>query len=226
MARSARTIAVGHPHHITQRGNFGQEVFDTEEAREVYLDWLGECGSRHGVRVWAYCLMTNHVHLVAVPAREDSLGRCLREVHGRYSQRLNRRRQRRGHLWQGRFYSCPLDERHSWAAVRYVERNPVRAKLVERAEDYWWSSAAAHCGLRSEALLAPEFPPAGIVKDWSAWLGGEENEEAVRVLRRKTHAGDPCGDEEFIAALERLLGGSLARRPVGRPRKAQPGSEA
>jgi len=137
----------GYPHHVTQRGNRRADVFETEDDRHAYLRFLKKYGQRHGLDIWAYCLMTNHIHLVAVPEREESLARALRDAHTVYAMRVNTRTQQSGHVWQGRFYSCVLDEWHLWAAVRYVERNPVRAGMVDRAEDHPWSSARAHCGL-------------------------------------------------------------------------------
>lgn len=124
MPRLARTVFAGVPHHITQRGNRREEVFFTEEDRKVYLGWLAEYCERHRVDVLAYCLMTNHVHLVVVPAAEAGLQGVLKPLHMRYAQRLNRSRGWKGHVWQGRFFSSPLDEAYLWAAMRYVERNP------------------------------------------------------------------------------------------------------
>jgi len=218
--RFARVIAVGQPHHVTQRGNYGHDVFVTDGDHMVYLEWLAECANRHGVRVWAYCLMRNHVHLVAVPERPSSLARCLAQLHMRHSQRLNRRTGQRGHLWQGRFYSSALDERHTWAAVRYAETNPVRAGEAGRAEEYRWSSAAAHCGLRADPVLSGDFPPAGAVADWSVWLAEEETPELLREIRSSTHTGRPCGDREFVDGLEGQLGRVLAAKSVGRPKRA------
>ena len=145
-------------------------VFSDDADRERYCSLARHYAGRHGVDVWAYCLMPNHVHFVAVPKAETSLARWLRDAHTAYAHHVNRRQQENGHLWQGRFFSCVLDEAHLWAAVRYVERNPVKARLVRKAEAYAWSSAPAHCGRRSDPLLAPDFPPAGVVKDWSAFL--------------------------------------------------------
>ena len=139
MARMPRVVAVGHPHHVTQRGNLGGRVFETDGDRRFYLDLLADGMARFGLRVWAHCLMTNHIHLVCVPEAEHALSKVLARVHGRLAQRINRRRKQRGHLWQGRFYACPMDESHCWAAIRYVERNPVRAGLVAKAEDLRWS---------------------------------------------------------------------------------------
>jgi len=151
MPRVARTVFADLPHHITQRGNRRETVFFNDEDRICYLSWLKEYSDKHNIEILAYCLMTNHVHLVVVPFTEESLQRVLRPLHMRYAQRINREHGWDGHLWQGRFFSCPLDEIYMWAAVRYVERNPVRAGLVRRAEDYDWSSAAGHCSLKEDS---------------------------------------------------------------------------
>jgi putative transposase len=163
--------------------------------------------------------MTNHIHLVGVPRAESSLADTLRSLHMRHAQSVNTRRRWQGHLWQGRFFSCALDEPHLVAAVRYVERNPVRAGMVKRAEDYEWSSAAAHAGLREDGVLADGLPLKEEIPDWRAWLAEPEREETVRRLHRRTAKGLPCGSESFVRWVERKMGIRLHDRPQGRPRK-------
>ena len=132
---------------MTQRGNARQAIFQSDSDRLVYLDLLQrECRLRRLLLV-GYCLMPNHVHLIAVPERSDSLPLVLKNVHGRYAAYFNARLAKSGHLWQGRYYSCPLGSAHLWNALRYAELNPVRAGMVSTAVDYAWSSAAVHCGL-------------------------------------------------------------------------------
>jgi putative transposase len=219
MPRIARVVVPGYPHHVTQRGNRRADVFFDPQEREQYLSLLREYAERHGVRIWAYCLMTNHVHFVAVPLSPDALGRGFRDTHQAYASWLNRRLHESGHLWQGRFFSAVLDDAHLWAAVRYVERNPVRAGLVDRAQQWPWSSAAAHCGLRTDAVLSPIAMP-WPVADWSAYLRTEE-EEMVERIRRQTLTGRPCGGREFVARLEEALGRILHPRKRGpKPKKA------
>ena len=128
MPRVARAVFADVPHHITQRGNRRENVFFTHQDRTIYLTWLSEYCAKHRVDILAYCLMTNHIHLVAVPSREDGLEVVLRPLHMRYAQRINRRRGWKGHLWQGRFFSSALDDAYLWAAMCYVERNPVRTR--------------------------------------------------------------------------------------------------
>jgi len=218
MSRVARIVVPGFAHHVTQRGNRRAEVFETDDDRHAYLRFLKQYSDKHGLAVWAYCLMTNHVHLVVVPEREDSLAKALRDAHTVYAMRFNSRTRLSGHVWQGRFYSCPMDESHLWAAVRYVERNPVRAGLMEKAEDYPWSSAAAHCGIRHDAVLSKEFPPPGVVSDWAHWLTNEDDADAQR-LRTCTRVGRPCGNASFVARLESLLDRALSPKPRGRKPK-------
>lgn len=220
MPRHARFVHPGVPHHVTQRGNRRGQVFFTVADHRAYLRWLREYASAHGVEVLAYCLMSNHVHLVVVPTRKDSLHRALHHLHMRYAQNLNRRHGWKGHVWQGRYFACVLDEPHFWAAVRYVERNPVRAGMVRRAEDYAWSSARAHCGLRADPILdlshlwERQFSGIG---NWSAWLAAGDDAQAINELRADTRKGLPCGSRQFIESLEATTGRTLRRKPRGRP---------
>jgi putative transposase len=166
--------------------------------------------------------MTNHIHLIAVPAREDGLERVLKPLHMRYAQRINRERRWKGHVWQGRFFSSALDDDYLWAAVRYVERNPVRARMVRKAENYRWSSAVAHCGMKPDPVLTRklswqrQFESIG---DWSAWLAEGDEPQRLEILRRNVEKGLPCGSEKFVQKLEKLTGRALQYRPLGRPKK-------
>jgi putative transposase len=218
MPRMARVVIPGIPHHVTQRGNRRQQVFFNDADRQRYLELLQEYSSKHSLEILAYSLMLNHVHAVCVPSQSDSLALALKPVHSRHAQRINWKHGFNGRLWQGRYFSCPLDEAHSWAAIRYVERNPVRAGIVRRAEDYPWSSAAAHCGLRCDPLISP-LPLERVIgiRDWSAWLAEEDGAKMLSVMRLCTRAGRPIGSDEFVARLESLAGRSLQRKPVGRP---------
>jgi putative transposase len=222
MPRLARSVCARVPHHITQRGNRREKVFFSDDDRQAYLGWLREYAGKHELEILAYCLMPNHVHLVVVPASEDGLHQALKPLHMRYAQRINRARGWNGHVWQGRFFSSALDDAYLWAAVRYVERNPVRARMVRKAENYPWSSAGGHCQLRPDVLLTKkpfwrkQFEAIG---DWSAWLAEGDEPEKLQVLRRNADKGLPCGAEKFIQKLEKLTGRSLQFRPRGRPRR-------
>jgi len=222
MPRLARTVFAGVPHHVTQRGNRRGQVFFADDDRRAYLAWLKDYAEKFEVEILAYCLMTNHVHLIAAPATEDGLQRVLKPLHMRYAQRINRRRGWTGHLWQGRFFSSALDRDYLWAALRYVERNPVRARIARKAQSYRWSSAAAHCGLRQDPVLSAK--PAWrrkfeAIGDWSAWLAEGDDPQRLEVLRRNVDKGLPCGSETFIRTLEKQTGRALRYRPPGRPKK-------
>ena len=222
MPRLGRTVIAHVPHHITQRGNRREDIFFTDEDRETYLAWLKDYTQRHDVAILAYCLMSNHIHLVAVPGTEEALQAVLKPLHMRYAQRLNRQRGWKGHVWQGRYFSSPLDRAYLWACLRYVERNPVRARMVRKAENYRWSSAQAHCNLRDDDVLTAN--PAWVkqlrqVDDWSRWLAQGDAPEELAVIRRHVEKGLPCGAKTFIETLERLAGRDLHYRPQGRPIK-------
>jgi len=219
MPRLARNVFPGIPHHITQRGNRQEDIFFSKEDRLIYLQWLGEYCQKHKVEVLAYCLMTNHIHLVLKPENEDGLQRVLKPLHMRYAQRINKANGWKGHLWQGRFFSSALDESYTWSAIRYVERNPVRAGVVTKAEEYLWSSAATHCGLKSDKLIGKlsGIERAILEQEWSEWLALAGDEDSVNILRRNIEKGLPCGDDGFIGKLEKLSGRKLLYRPQGRP---------
>ncbi len=170
MPRIARAVAVGFPHHITQRGNYRQRVFESDADYLQYLEWLQFYSKKYTVKIWAYCLMSNHVHFIAVPNEEDSLAKTFNTLHMRYSQYVHMRKECRGHLWQGRFFSCVLDERHLYSGVRYVENNPVRAHMVKRAEQYRWSSARAHVKMEMDDVLSDNCYLVDTIEDWSSYL--------------------------------------------------------
>jgi putative transposase len=224
MPRAPRIVFPGLPHHVVQRGNRRCQVFFNDADRVTYLDWLGAYSQLHQVQILAYCLMPNHVHLVVVPEGAEGLEQVLRPLHMRYAQRINRNREWSGHLWQGRFFSAVLDESYLWAAIRYVERNPVRAGIVARAEHYRWSSAAAHCGLRADVLLTTAEtwqPTLAPVDSWEKWLATDEDARQLDVLRESVNKGLPCGSEAFVTGLERASGLNLRVRPQGRPSKPE-----
>jgi putative transposase len=212
-----RVVVPGIPHHVTQRGNRREDVFFVRADYRRYLRLLGEYAEERGLEILAYCLMPNHVHLVAVPASSSSLAAVLKPVHLRYAQHVNRSREWSGRVWQGRFYSCPLDGAHAAAAIRYVECNPVRAGLESRAANYEWSSAAAHSRLRRDRLLVADIDKRIPVDDWLAWLGETEADDLVTLLRLHTRTGRPLGDEGFVRKLEKESGRRLHALPVGRP---------
>ena len=220
MARLARVIVPGLPHHITQRGNRRQQTFFGTDDYRAYLGLMAEWCRRHEVAVWAYCLMPNHVHMIAVPRHEAGLRRAIGESHRRYSLRVNRREGWTGHLWQGRFASFPLDERHLLAAARYVELNPVRAGLVRGPARWTWSSARAHLSGEDDRLVRVA-PLLDAVGDWRAFLAGGLDEADLAAIRKHERTGRPLGSDAFLARLERKLGRPLRRGKPGPKPKDQ-----
>ncbi|HWR90025.1 MAG TPA: transposase [Dissulfurispiraceae bacterium] len=220
MPRIARAVAVGYPHHITQRGNYRQRVFDSDDDFLRYLDWLTLYSRKYSLSIWAYCLMNNHVHFIAVPHEDDALAKTFNTLHMRYSQHINMKQDQRGHLWQGRFYSCVLDERHLYAAVRYVENNPVKAGIVLKADQYRWSSAGAHVKGHADTVLSDDCDLVERIKDWPGYLRETEEPELVDEIRQCTRTGRPCGDEVFEKKMEQVLGRVLTALPRGRPRRS------
>ena len=215
MARLARIVAPGHPHHVTQRGNRRQPIFFEQSDYALYRDLLAEQYRKASVEVWAYCLMPNHVHLVLVPPTAGALARALGETHRRYTGFVNARARWTGHLFQGRFGSVAMDDTHFVVAARYVALNPVRAKLVARAQDWPWSSARAHIAGRDDGLVrvAPLLGRIGRVGDW---FEADDDGASFASLRAAETSGRPLGGEEFVAQIERTVGRSLQRRKPGR----------
>jgi putative transposase len=217
MARMARLVAPGLPHHVTQRGVRSMDVFDDDEDRGLYLALMRDQGGRSGLRFLAWCLMSNHVHLVVVPEEEDSLARGVGEAHRRYTREKNSRAGVRGYLFQGRFGSCVLDEPHLLAAARYVDLNPVAAGIVATPEAYAWSSARFHLdGRRRDALvLDRDRGLMGLVDDWRAVLQDGIDEMEAKRLERHLSSGRPCGSRGFVEMLERRTGRELRPRRRG-----------
>ena len=212
------------PHHVTQRGNGPQVILASDTDRRTYLALLREYAPLYGLTLLGYCLMSNHVHLIAVPHSQAALSHALKQAHGRYAAYWNGRQSSSGHVWQGRFYSCPLDEKHLWEALRYVELNPVRAGIVEKPEDWPWSSAAAHCGCASpDSILQMErWSKRWSAPEWRSFLAQAESPIEVAALRQFTHTGRPLGTQEFVSELEASMLRPLAARKLGRPNKAAP----
>ena len=219
MARIARVVAPGFPHHITQRGNRRQETFFNDEDYQAYIDLLSEWCSRYGVEVWAYCLMPNHIHLIAVPESEDGLRLAIGEAHRRYTRFINFREGWRGHLWQGRFASYVMDEKYLLACVRYIEMNPVRAGLVTKPEKWSWSSASAHMSGNDDKLVktAPLLQITG--GKWEDFLNVEIREDEIIEMQRHEKTGRPLGSVSFVEGLEKALGRLLKPKKAGRKPK-------
>jgi putative transposase len=214
MPRMARVVIPGYPHHVTQRGNQGQRTFFGAADYRAYLDLILELKDRFGVEIWAYCLMPNHIHMVAVPEDVRSLAKLFGLAHHRYARRANLARNVTGHLWQARFHSFVMDENHLLAAVRYVELNPVRAGLCARPEQWRWSSARAHIYKNADSLLNREAMH-DRVADWRQYLSEENSSAQLNSLRRHSVTGRPAGGRSFIDMLEKMTGQRLARSKPG-----------
>ena len=214
MARIARLVAPGFPHHLTQRGARKQQTFFSEQDYRLYLRLLASAKSEAGVEVWAYCLMPNHVHLVVVPETKDSLAKLCRRVHRVYARMINSREEWQGHLWQERFHSVVLDEEHLVAAVRYVELNPVRAGICGHPQNWPWSSIHSHLAGKDNDVVTVAPMLARIV-DWSRFLSADESDTQLEFIRQRTKTGRPAGSGAFISELERVSGRELGHGKPG-----------
>ncbi len=224
MARLARAVFPGLPHHVTQRGNGRAQTFFGEADYALYRELLAQSCRAAAVEVWAWVLMPNHVHLILVPTDGDGLRRALAPVHRRYAGHIHGRARRSGHFWQGRFGAVAMDEEHLGAALRYVALNPVRARLVEHATDWRWSSvhaylAAADDGITAVAPVLARYPRFAELIETGA------DAAAFERLRRAESIGRPLGDDAFLARLETVARRRL--RPLKRgPKPAQPDDDA
>jgi putative transposase len=214
MVRIARVIAAGIPHHVTQRGNRRMPTFFREEDYLAYLSLMAEWCRKCQVEIWAYCLMPNHVHLIAVPATDEGLRQGIGEAHRRYSRLINLREGWQGHLWQGRFASFPMDENYLLAVARYIEMNPVRAGLAASPQSWQWSSATAHLTAADDQLVKVA-PLLEIVGDWRIFLSYDGEVEKVVEVRKHERTGRPLGSESFVAQLESTIKRTLKRQKPG-----------
>lgn len=218
MPRLGRIAVVNVAHHVTQRGNAQQFILANDDERKVYLSLLHKYVELCELPLLGYCLMSNHVHLLVVPRKSDSLARALKQTHGRYASYWNATHRSSGHVWQGRFYSCPLDESHLWIALRYMELNPVRAAMVSRPQLWPWSSAAVHCG-DSEELTGLELSARNrrwSKQSWKEYLATGETQEEIAAIRQCTHSGRPLGAESFVRSLEDATQRRLSPQKGGR----------
>jgi len=220
MARLARVIIPGLPHHVTQRGNGRARTFFGDADYALYRDLLAQHCRAADVEVWAWCLMPNHVHLILVPSDRDGLRRALAAVHRRYAGIIQARRKRTGHFWQGRFGAAVMDEEHVAAALRYVSLNPVRARLVERARDWRWSSTRAHLSGKSDGITALA-PIRDCFPRFADLLDDAPEADLFDRLRAAESVGRPLGDDRFLARVERLTARAL--RPAKRGPKPKAG---
>jgi len=207
------------PHHITQRGNRDQQTFFSDDDYAAYIDLMAEWCRKYEVDIWGYCLMPNHIHLIAVPSKKENLRLAVGEAHRRYTRRINFSKGWRGHLWQGRFSSFVMDERYLIACTRYIENNPVRAELVNRPEQWSWSSASAHISGKNDKLVNVEPVLSIINGDWRNFLMGSILSEELENIRRHGRTGRPLGSAHFVEQLERKLDRTLKPQKPGRKLK-------
>ena len=205
---------------MTQRGNYRQKVFYRDEDRRLYMDLLREFSRHHGVSILAYCLMPNHVHLIAIPHEPTALARLFQRIHSDYARALHLRLRRTGHLWQARYCSFPMDDKHFWQAMIYVEQNPSRAGLVDKPWQYRWSSAQAHISGRDDGLLdLIRWRVAHTPESWKLRLeNGLADGLLLERIREATRKGWPLGEDTFLDHLEHDLGVRARPAPRGRPR--------
>lgn len=224
MARLPRIVIPGYPHHVTQRGNRRSQTFFEDSDYELYKSLLSEAARKAEAEIWCYCLMPNHVHMIIVPSDEDGLRRTFADAHRRYTGYVNARMQETGHLWQGRFGSVVMDEEHLAHAVRYVSMNPVRAKLVERAEDWRWSSVASHLSGQNDELVKVS-PVLDRYGDFAVFLAQDDDSSvAFRSLRQSETTGRPLGSEEWMDKVSSMAGRDL--RPKKRGPKTGQGEDS
>ena len=217
MPRFCRLVVPGYPHHVTQRGVRRQETFFDARDYKQYLVLAQQLLQSHDIEILAYCLMPNHIHAVVIPGQSDSLAAFFGKLHQQYARTTNFRYEWSGHLWQNRFYSVVMDEHHSIAALRYVERNPVRSGLANHPQDWPWSSARGNLGLVDDPLI-PGRPALRMISDWAEFLSSAESSQDLKALRRETATGRPYGSDGFISALESATGRRIRKKTKGRKR--------
>jgi putative transposase len=182
------------------------------------LRWFSQ---KRSVKVLGYCLMSNHVHLIIEPEVEESLGLTIHDTHVTYAQYANKAFGRTGHLFEGRYYSCAMDDDHCVAALRYVEQNPVRAGMVNWPWQYPWSSVKAHVeGSDPKTILDFEWINARFSPiEWKEFIKAPEMDGMIDSIRKGTKSGRPVGNQQFIAGLEKNFGLDLRIPKPGRPKK-------
>lgn len=218
MARIPRIVVPKYPHHVINRGNRRQIVFFSDSDKAYFYELLKRETAKVKLAIWVYCLMDNHVHLIAVPEKENALAKCIGEVQRKYALTINTRNDWKGHLWQARFDSYPMDEKHLYFAVRYIEQNPVIAGIVKKAEAYQWSSARAHVLKQKDALLS-DFDLVKSIHDWGLFLREKIDESEIDLIKSHEKSGRPLGNDTFLDELELRTGRTLRKKRRGRKKK-------
>lgn len=220
MPRRARIVAAGYPHHIVQRGNNKAKIFFDNHDRITYLSLLKKYISECGLKLHAYCLMDNHVHLLVVPLYDYSIARAMQKLSLTFTQYFNKKYKRTGRLWECRFHSSLIDrETYLWSVCRYIERNPVSAHIVDNPIQYKWSSAGFNTTDLKSSFIEPIWQSLGEREEYSRLLNTPANETGVEKIRKATYREKPLGTEEFLNQIAKTLGIVINMRPRGRPLK-------
>jgi putative transposase len=224
MARIARIIGAGYPHHVVERGNNRERVFENQTDYGKYLSLLSKYSEEKEVAVLAYCLMQNHIHLLLRPSGEETLAKMMQGVTLCYTKYFNGENGRTGRLWECRYYSTVIDEdSYLWTVTKYIESNPVRAGIVKKPEDYPYSSARAHILGNKDPILQEPLFDAGELEEYRRFVRLEQDNKTLEEIRKQTRSGKPLGNGEFLETLSEEIGCSLSFKPKGRPRKSQIG---
>ena len=220
MTRQARFVLPGHLHHVTQRGNYRQNIFQDQQDRVYYLKLIDHYAKEYKNEIYAFCLMTNHVHFIIKPHKQDSLANIFCRAHQQYSLYYHKKNRIHGHLWQERFYSCLLEGSHIPAAIKYVECNPVRANLVKYPWDYHWSSTNFHLGKKYNIINLSNIRPYVSAGNWKEFLNQHQSNQEINSIRQATNKGYVFGSNEYIKFLEEKYVCTLTPQIIGRPKKS------
>ncbi|MBU1852945.1 MAG: transposase [Candidatus Omnitrophica bacterium] len=219
MSRIARLVAVNYPHHVVQRGNNKQAVFFDDDDRVVYLELLRKYSSRCNCEVCVYCLMKNHIHSIITPFLDNSLSKMMQKISLIFTQYSNKKYKKTGRLWECRYYSSIIEkEEYLWAVSRYIERNPVRAKLVSKPYEYRWSTANNSIIKDRYSFIKQIWHNRGEREAYENFLNMPDNRNDVKKIEKATFKGVPIGTEKFINEITGELGVIINQRPVGRPK--------
>ena len=221
MSRIARIVYPDYPHHIIQRGNNKQAIFFDDNDKQFYLNLLKKYSSQCGCKIHAYCLMMNHIHLLAVPQHGSSLAKTMQKTSLTFTQFINRKYKRTGRLWECRFHSSLVDkDSYLWAVCRYIERNPVRAKIVNNPIHYKWSSAKSNTSeSEKNNLIEPIWKKYVDKKEYIEFLNRADNESDIDMINKYTFIGKPIGSGNFLAYISKTLNINITPKPVGRPKE-------
>jgi len=222
MPRIARIVHAGYPHHIIQRGNNRQSIFWNDQDRRLYLMLLKKYSKLCECKIHAYCLMTNHVHILAVPQHNLSLSKMMQKISLTFTQHINRKYRRTGRLWECRFHSALVDtDAYFLTVCRYIERNPTRAKMVNKPTEYPWSSAKTNTSQNSDNIIEPIWNTYVEREEYIRFLNKNEEKEEIELIAKSTITGKPIGTEKFLTQIEKTLRRKVIVFPRGRPRKVK-----